>query len=794
MLLHNLRITFRHFLRYKVYNSLNILGLAFGITVSLMLTFWLMDEMSFDMFHESKDQIYRLIQGGSADKEAWVGTPAGLAPELYANYPEIERYVRFEPREAVVQFRDKTMNETGILQADSAFFQVFSYPLIKGLKSEVLKDMNSIVLTEKCASKYFGEEDPIDQIILLNDAPYTVTGIVADLPYNTYHQFDFVIRFEKINENFSNYDYMACWGCNNFETFLQLKSHVDPEQFESKVREFRIDLGEDEKEFSGLRLQPLTDIHFEYVRGNQQPVFLKKYVYLYASLALIVLILAIINNINLSVAIAPIRSKEVGLKKIMGAGKTGLIYHFIFETFISTIIAFGFALLLTNLAMPALNYLTGRQIIVDIGNPGLISILAGLICIISIVSGFYPAFILSGYSTVDVVKGSFTGRKKTLFRNVLVIIQFTISIVFIIGSLIFAKQLNYMRNKNLGYNKDQVLNVRLFTNEIKNREDIDVFFSKSDAIKHELSNLSEVQIASNNYFNPAQMSRRHGVTWEGKEKDEYLSMFIITGDKELVSMLDLELVMGAEKVKNYVKGKTDAYIVNEIGFEKLGWDSLDGKFFSIFGEDRPGEIIGICKNFHFRSLHHEIGPCAIILSEYGRQISLKIESEDYSTTLASVKEVYLKVFPNSPFEYYFLDQEFDKLYKTEIRTSKAITYLTIISIIIACMGIFGLSSYMAVQRTKEIGIRKVMGSSVGQIIYMLTSDVLRWVAISFIVAAPVTYYLLNQWIQNFSYKTSLSWWVFVIGAIIVMLIALLTVIFQSIRAAIKNPTEALRYE
>jgi putative ABC transport system permease protein len=290
------------------------------------------------------------------------------------------------------------------------------------------------------------------------------------------------------------------------------------------------------------------------------------------------------------------------------------------------------------------------------------------------------------------------------------------------------------------------------------------------------------------------MSRRHGLTWEGKKDDESLSAFIITGDKEMISMLELELVEGQEEVRDFEKRDTDAYIINEAAMDRLNWDAFDGKYFSIFGENRPGEVIGICKNFNFRSLHHKIGPCVIILSEYGRQISLKVQSDDYTSTITDVKKIYGQIFPNSPFEYYFLDQEFDKLYKTEIRTSSAVSYLTLISIIIACMGIFGLSSYMAIQRTKEIGIRKVMGSSVGQVIFMLTADVVRWILLSFIIAAPMTYYFLNQWLENFSYKTKLSWWIFVGAAVAVMLIALLTVIFQSVRAALKNPTEVLRYE
>lgn len=794
MLFHHLRITFRYFLRHKVYNALNILGLAFGLAVSLLLIFWLLDEMSFDNFHNKGSRIYRIVSGTPGDKEAWVGTPARLPPELMANYPEIESFVRFEPRELVIQYGDKILNETEILMADSNFFQVFSYPLIKGSKEDVLRDINSIVLTRESAHKYFGEEDPLNKILLLNDEPYTVSGVVASLPYNTYFQFDFVIRFEKINQNLSNTDYMACWGCHNFESFLILKENTDPDHLESKIREFFVDLGDRKKEFKNLSLQQLGNIHFEYIRGNEQPVFLRKYIFLYASLAIIVLILAIINNINLSVAISPIRSKEVGLKKIMGAGRIGLIYHFVIEATIATLLAFAIALVLTSLAMPVLNHLTGRQIIVNYQDPSLLSFLAGLVLLISIASGIYPAVILSKFSPVSVVKGTFSGRKKATFRNILVIIQFVISISFIIGTLIFTKQLNYVRNKNLGYNKDQVLNVSIFTNEIKGRDDITAFYSKVDALKYELGNLSDVLISSNNHFMPATMSRRHGLTWEGKKDDENLSAFIISGDKEMIPLLELEMVEGEETVRDFEKRDADAYIINEAAMERLNWDTFDGKYFSIFGDDRPGEVIGVCKNFNFRSLHHEIGPCVIILSEYGRQISLKVQSDDYAKTIADAKEVYREIFPGSPFEYYFLDQEFDKLYKTEIRTSKAVSYLTLISIIIACMGIFGLSSYLAIQRTKEIGIRKVMGSSVGQIIYMLTSDVVRWVVVSFIIAAPLTYYFLSKWLENFSYKTNLSWWIFVLGAITVMLIALLTVIFQSVRAALKNPTEALRYE
>ena len=625
-------------------------------------------------------------------------------------------------------------------------------------------------------------------------SPFTVTGIVADIPHNTYFQFDFAIRFENINENLFNEDYMACWGCHNFESYLLLKENTNSTLFESKLREFFVDLGDKKKEFKNLSLQQLGDIHFEYIRGNEQPEFLRKYIYLYASLAIIILVLAIINNINLSVAIAPIRSKEVGLKKIMGAGRIGLIYHFVIEAFIATILAFALALILTSLAMPVLNHLTGRQIIVNYQDPVFLIFLAGLVLFISIASGIYPAIILSKFSPVSVVKGTFSGRKKATFRNILVVIQFVISISFIIGTFIFTKQLNFIRNKNLGYNKEQILNIRIFTNDIKSKEDIASFYLKIDALKYELGILSEVLISSNNHFNPTTMSRRHGLTWEGKKDDEYLSAFIITGDKEMISMLELELLEGEEQVRDFEKRGTDAYVINEAAMDRLNWDSFDGKFFSIFGKDRPGEVIGVCKNFNFRSLHHEIGPCVIILSEYGTQISLKVQSNDYVNTITDVKKIYGQIFPNSPFEYYFLDQEFDKLYKTEIRTSSAVSYLTLISIIIACMGIFGLSSYIAIQRTKEIGIRKVMGSSVGQIIYMLTSNVVRWVLVSFIIAAPLTYYFLNQWLENFSYKTDLSWWVFVGGAVAVMLIALLTVIFQSVRAAMKNPTEALRNE
>lgn len=794
MLLHHLRITFRYFLRNKVYNALNILGLAFGLSVSLLIMLWLWDEMSFDKFHENSSRIYRIINGTPGNEDAWVGTAAQLAPELKEIYPEIESFVRIDQKESVVQYQDKIQNETGILLADSNFFQLFSYELVKGSVDNVLDDLNAIVLTEKSAEKYFGDEDPVNKILLLNDVAYNVTGVVRDLPPNTYHQFDFVIRFEKIDETIFGSNYMECWGCQNFESYILLMEKVEPAYLESKIREFFIDDGEYQREFKNLSLQPLENIHFEYIRGNVQPEFPTKYIFLYASLAVIVLFLAVINNINLTVAIAPIRSREVGLKKIMGAGRNGLIFQFIFEAFFFTLISFFVALGITSMAMPLLNNLTGRPIAIHYQDPFLLIFFAGLILLISIASGIYPAIVLSKFSPINVLKGVFSGHKKATFRNLLVTIQFIISISFIIGTFVFARQIGYIRNKNLGYNKEQVLNIRLFLNEIKSREEINAYLSKIDALKSELGKLSEVLISSNNSFNPSNMNRRHGITWEGQEEDEHLSMFIVSGDKYMIPMLEFEMLEGGEKVRNFERNGKDAYILNKSAMEALNWESYDGKFFSIFGGDRSGEIIGVCDNFHYRSLHHEIGPCVIILSEYGNQISLKVQASNLSETISEVKGVYEKVFSKSPFEYYFLDQEFDKLYQSDIRMSRAVSYLTFISIIIACMGIFGLSSYLAIQRTKEIGIRKVMGSSVRQIIYILTFDVVRWVLVSFIIAAPLTYYFLNQWLDNFAYKTPLSWWIFVLGAIVVMLIALLTVIFQSVKAALKNPTEALRYE
>jgi len=794
MLLHHLRIFFRYFLRNTAYHSLNVLGLAFGISVSLLIMFWLWDELSFDKFHINGAKIYRLVNGTPGDEEAWVGTPARLAPELMANYPEIESFVRIDHKESVVRYGEKIMNETGILLADSNFFSMFSYELIIGSKEDVLRDINSIVLTQKSAIKYFGEEDPINEIVLLDDEPYTVSGLAKDPPHNTYHQFDFVIRFEKINKNLYDYNYMDCWGCWNFESYLLLKDKVEPPFLESKIRDFFVIHDDQRREFKDLSLQPMEDIHFEYIRGNVQPEFQIKYIYLYSSLAIIVLILAIINNINLTVVIAPIRSKEIGLKKIMGAGRKGLIYLIMFETFMSTLISFLIAMTFTLMFMPVLENLTGRQIIINYQDPVLWILFGGIIFLTTIASGIYPAIILSNYSAVSIVKGIFQGRRKATFRNILVILQFVISISFIIGTLTFTKQLYYIRNKNLGFSKDQVLNIRIFTNEIKDKNEIEAFYSKIDALKYELSSLQNVLISSNNNFNPANMNRRHGILWEGKKDDEQLSMFILSGDKYMIPMLGLELIEGEEKVKNFERKETDAYILNQSAMEALNWESYDGKFFSIFGEGRSGEVIGICKNFHYRSLHHVIGPCVIILSEYGSQISLKLQSSNYAENIDAVKRIYSKVFPNSPFEYYFLDQQFDKLYKSEIRMSRLVSYLTIVSIIIACLGIFGLSSYMTIQRTKEIGIRKVMGSSASKIIYMLTSDVVRWVIVSFIISVPLTYYFLKQWLENFAYKTPLSWWIFMLGAITVSLIALLTVIYQAVKAALKNPTEALRYE
>lgn len=792
MIRHFLATTFRHFYRTRAFSLINIAGLAIGITVAMLLFFWMKQESSFDQFHKNKHRIYRLITGEATDENAWVGTPALLAYNLSQIIPEIESYVRLDQKEAILQANKKTFNEKNIFLVDSNFFQVFSFELLSGTPESVLRDPYSIVLTQSMAKKYFGELNPVGQTMRFDNTDLNITGIACDPPFNSHFHFNALVRFDLIYEKLDR-QYMECWGCYNFTTYLLVNKLADPQALESKIRKFSVDWEGNTRTFERLTLQPLTDIHFEYIRGNVEPSFNRKYIVTYSALICIILVMAWINYINLNIAIAPLRFKEVGIKKTFGAGRIKLTTQFIAESIIATLIALFLAGIMTEILIPYFNQLLGKHLQFQFLDPEMISAMLIIAIIIGFLIGIYPALFTSSVPVSRVLKGIRQSGRKSWFRNTLVVFQFTISIFFILFAFILNKQLHYIRNKDLGFDRDHILSIRFFPVDIKTREDGELYRNKTIHFKNICSNYTTVSAASVNNFTPSTLNRNHGVTFEGQRDDQHFSVFVISGDKDFIRTYGIEMISSSDKIDHFEFNSTYGYILNESAVKAIGWDQAMDNFFSIFGPDKPGKVIGVCKDFHYRSFHHKIGPSVIILGEPGLQVSFRINGNP-EAFISYAKKEYKQIFPDLPFEYIFFDQDFDKLYKSDFRTIRAISLFTIIAIVIACLGLYGLASFYTVQRTKEIGIRKVMGAAKRQIIIQFFREISFRIFIAILIATPIALILARNWLSNFVYKTQINWWILPLTWLGSIILAWFTISYQTLRAAGKNPVEILRYE
>ncbi|MBS0000080.1 MAG: ABC transporter permease, partial [Cyclobacteriaceae bacterium] len=653
MIRHFLITVFRHFYRTRMYSLVNITGLSFGISVSLLLFIWMKHENSYDQFHEHKDRIFRITKGEVTDENAWVGTPAPLADHLSRQFPEIESCVRIITQETIFQANEKIFNERNTFLADSNFFKVFSFELITGSPETVLKDPYSIVLTQRTAEKYYGKINPTGQTVKFGDVDLKITGIAADPPLNSHFHFDLLARFDLFYEILDD-KYMDCWGCFNFMTYLLLKDNADPQALESKIRTITGDWEGNDRQFESLNLQPLTDIHYEYIRGNIEPVFNRKYIVIYTALILIILIMAAINFVNLNVAIAPIRYKEVGIKKTFGANRFRLAIQFITESILAALIAFFLAIILSEIFLPSFNRLIGKQLDLQSTDPALIGLLTTAAVFLGLVIGIYPAVYTSSASVSRILQGTSQQGKKSWFKNSLVVFQFIFSVIFIVSAIILNKQLHFIRHQQLGFDREHVFNISFFPVGIKSPEDLENYRIKTELFRNSLQDHSAIRAISINNFRPSTLNRNHGMNYENQPEDQVKSVFVISGDKDFADTYQIEILSGHEKIDNFEFNGTYGYILNESAVEAIGWDQPIDKFFSIFGEGTPGKVLGVCRDFHYRSFHHEIGPCVILLGEPGTQISLRTDGNHIENFIKFARQEYAGIFPGTPFEYFFV--------------------------------------------------------------------------------------------------------------------------------------------
>jgi putative ABC transport system permease protein len=724
-----------------------------------------------------------------------------MSRALIDEYPEVIQAVRLfkSHREVLVRYQDGVFNEERFFYTDPIFFDVFTMALVQGDSKTALSQPNSLVISQSTAKRYFGEEDPIGKTISVDDKmDFKITAVAENVPANSHFHFDFLASFATLDLSQD-----PSWFNSCLYTYIVLPKDYPFRQLEAKFSELvRKSVGPQIQAGMGISidnffklgnkfgffLQPLQAIHLHSnLDFELEPTSDVRYVYIFSAIAVFILLVACINFMNLSTARSSTRAKEVGVRKVLGSRRSQLIRQFLTESILLSSAALLFALALVELILPVFNSLIGKKLTIGFSHflflPGII----GVILVVGIVAGSYPSFFLSAFQPATVMRGQpGAGLKSGRLRSVLVVSQFSISVILLIGTFIIASQLEYIRNKKLGFDKEHIVVIERAGAVEKSRQAF-----KNDLLK----NHQVLNVTVSNYL-PGRGFNMIGFKAEGAATDEMEIVNLWQGDHDFASTLRLEMAAG--RFFSAEDSADSSIVINESAAELFGFEEPVGKHLmtTVKGQVEAYEVIGVVKDFHYESLHQKIRPMAIVLLSEGAgsYVSVRIGAENISRTLAFLKKTWQSFAPGQPFEYSFLDDDFDRLYRAEQRAGQLFTAFSVLAGFIACLGLFGLASFTAEQRTKEIGVRKILGASLSGIIALLSKDFLKWVLIANIIAWPVSYYAMNRWLQNFAYRISIGPWAFLSAALIALGIAILTVSFQSVRAALANPVDSLRYE
>ena len=787
MFKHFVNITIGSIKENKINTLITIFGLSVGLACTIIIALWVNYELSYDRFHENPQDLYKAAF--SYDPQDFHGyiLPAPVAQHLKEEYPDIKNTTVFNQwsNKKIIQGENKFLVNGSFV--DPSFFSMFNFPSTIGSLSDAFIHPNSIVLTQSLAEKLFGQKNPVGNTVKMDgEEEYIVTAVLEDIPKNSDMQFEFLLPYKRISQQLNSWDYKV------LQVYVQLNKGIDysdvNKQIANVINQFKPDWN------NRLYITPLTDCHLHNLQGGGRI----QYVYIVSIVAFLILIIAIFNIVNLTMATSDGRIKEIGLRKILGSSKNLLIIQFLFEAQILTMIAMGFALVFVELFLPSVNNLLNVNLDLNY-NLFTILILLGFAVLTGLISGFYPASFLSSLRPIDLIKktirpmgsgnknNSSSNAQKLSLRSGLVIFQFALAIVLLAGIIVITKQVQFMKQKDLGFNKENILIVHM-QDQLKNKYEI----AKSNLLlMPEISSIS----TSRSPLTSWQMSDMP--VWDGKQSDNIFDMGINSVDYDFDETLGIEVIEGRFLTKEYSKDATDGFVINEAAVKAMELKNPVGTKMSIFdgtSYERKGEIIGVIKNMHTESLHSEIKPFVYMYSPTGSYMFIKINSSTNSTIVQTIKNKIEQIAPDDPIELSFLEDDLNKLYSSEETTEKLIGYSSLIAIIISCLGLFGLSFYGIQKRIKEIGIRKVNGAEVSEILIMLNKDFVKWVAIAFVIATPIAYYLMNSWLEHFAYKTELTWWIFALAGVLALSIALLTVSWQSRRAATRNPIEALRYE
>jgi ABC-type antimicrobial peptide transport system permease subunit len=782
MIKNYLKITFRNIVKHKGYSFINIFGLAIGMAVSILILLWVHDELSFDRFHKNIETLHLvgLSQDYSTGQIRVPMSPAPLAPALKKEFPEIVDAARIQMcGDVQLKYEEKGFMESGGCYADPSFLEMFTFPLMKGDAKFVLADPHSIVLTEATKKKYFGDKEAIGKIInFQNEYNLTVTGIIENVPDNSSLDFDFIIPFEFIRKWGAD---LQLWGWNNYFTYVQLQQGMPYQQVSKKISG-RIKQAEPDAS-SNLFLHPFKRIHLYSLSGTGGNI---RYVYIFTLVALFVLFIACINFMNLSTARSVKRGKEVSLRKVVGANRKQLIIQFFGESILFSIIALFLAVLMVELCLPVFNHFSNKNVTIILhGNPSILIGLLGITLFTGIISGSYPALLLSSFKPVQVLKGTLKlGKGSSLFRKVLVVTQFVFSIILIISTAVVYNQLDYLQNKNLGVNKENVIYLPLQGN----------IRTKYETVKNELlKNTDILSVTTSSHIPTRITSNTTAWDWEGKNPDEKVLMGITFFGYDYTKTFKMEMAQGRFYSEEFASDASQAAVVNEKAVNIMGIDSPVGKRLTL--GSTPLKIVGVLKDFHFKSLHREIGPIVSVLDPTEQHFMfIRINGENVSGAVNYIEKIYKKIEPGYPAVLAFLDDAFDQLYRSENRMGKLFKYFAFFAVFISCLGLFGLASFMGEQRTKEIGVRKVLGAKVAGIVLLFSREFTKWVLLANIIAWPAAYFAMTKWLDNFAYRSAIGVEVFILSAFLSLAIAFLTVSYQSIKAAIASPVKALKYE
>ena len=781
---------FKHFVKNTIHsiqkNKINTLITLFGLSIGLMCTIiiglWVKYELSYDRFHENPQDLYKAAFTYEPQDFHGYVLPAPVGQYLKEEYPDIKNTTVFFKwrNKKIIQGENKFLVNGSFV--DPSFFSMFNFPFTIGSLSDAFIHPNSIVLTQSLAEKLFGHENPVGNTVKVDgDEEYIVTAVLEDIPTSSDMQFEFLLPYKIISQQLNSWDFKAT------EIYVQLNKGIDYSdvniQIANVINQFKPDWN------NRLYITPLTACHLHNLEGGGRI----QYVYILSIVAFLILIIATFNIVNLTMATSNRRIKEIGLKKFFGSSKKLLIIQFLFEAQILAMMALGFALFFIELLLPSVNNLLNVNLDLSY-NLFIILILLGFAVFIGLISGIYPAFFLSSLRPIDIIKktirpfgfsnknNSSPNAQKLSLRSGLVIFQFTLTIVLIAGIIVITQQVQFMKQKDLGFNKEDILIVHMQ----------DQLRSKYEIAKNKLLQMPEISSISTSRSPLTIWQMSDTPVWDGKQSDNIFDMGMNFVDYDFDETIGIEVIEGRFLTKEYSKDATDGFVINEAAVKAMELKNPVGTKMSIF--ERKGEIIGVIKNMHTESLHSEIKPFVYAYSPLGNYMFIKTNSSINPRIVQTIKNTIKQVAPNDLIELNFLEDDLNSLYSKEQTTEKLIGYSSLIAIIISCLGLFGLSFYGLQKRIKEIGIRKVNGAAVSEILIMLNKDFVVWVAIAFVIAVPIAWYVMNNWLLNFAYRIGLPWWIFALAGIMALLIALITVSIQTFKVARRNPVEALRYE